>query len=166
MIQLVRKLAEAHPHLKFVAGTSFYWSPETSEVFYDSKKVITPNGSWSLLHETSHALLGHTSYKADVELLHLEVAAWSHAVATSNAYGVTIDNEYVQDCLDTYRDWLYRRSLCPDCGTQCLQADESNHYRCFNCHARWHVSPSRFCRAYRRAQHKSAATVFALRTKL
>ncbi len=159
---LVETLTEAHPHLKFVAAVSFYWCPETSEVFYDTTRSEEVSSSWSLLHETSHALLGHTSYKADVELLHLEVAAWNHAIAIGYDYGITIDDDYVQDCLDTYRDWLYRRSLCPGCGSQCLQDDESSHYRCFNCHTRWHVSPSRFCRAYRRAQHKSSAAVFAL----
>lgn len=162
MTELVAQLAEAHPQLRFIAAESFYWCPETAEVYYDKKHVHEVSGSWSLLHETSHALLEHDSYKADIELLHLEVAAWSHAVSTSQQYGFTIEDDYVQDCLDTYRDWLYRRSLCPGCGTQCLQADASNHYRCFNCHTRWHVSPSRFCRAYRRAQHKKTATVFAL----
>ena len=162
MLDLVARLRTAHPDLKFIAAESFYWCPETTEVFYDQSRAHEIASSWSLLHETSHALLGHTLYKADVELLHLEVAAWSHAVSIAHQYGVKIEDEYVQDCLDTYRDWLYRRSVCPGCGTQCLQIDDSNHYCCFNCHARWHVSPSRFCRAYRRAQHKKSAPVFAL----
>jgi hypothetical protein len=162
MLDLVKKLAQNHPHLKFVAAESFYWCPETSEVFYDQNRADDTTGSWSLLHETSHALLGHNSYEADIELLRLEVAAWDNAVKLSPVHGITIDNNYIQDCLDTYRDWLYRRSLCPGCGTQCLQSDETTHYRCFNCHTRWHVSPSRFCRAYRRAEHKAAAPVFAL----
>jgi hypothetical protein len=162
MSDLVRRLEVAHPALKFVAATSFYWCPETSEIFYDKSKMAESPGQWSLLHETSHALLGHSAYSADIELLHLEVAAWNHAHTVAKEYDMVIDDEYVQDCLDTYRDWLYRRSVCPGCGTQCLQADASSHYRCFNCHTRWHVSPSRFCRAYRRAQHKQTAAVFAL----
>lgn len=163
MLELVAKLSQDNPHLKFIAAASFYWCPETSEVYYDTTKADETTSSWSLLHETSHALLGHTSYKADVELLHLEVAAWTHALCIAKSYQIDINNDYVQDCLDTYRDWLYRRSLCPGCGTQCLQADESNHYRCFNCHTRWHVSPSRFCRAYRRSQSKVSSPVFALK---
>ncbi len=162
MNDLVSTLAATYPKLKFVAAESFYWCPETSEVFYDQNRGEDATAGWSLLHETSHALLGHSSYEADIELLHLEVAAWSHAVKIASMYGVAIDNDYIQDCLDTYRDWLYRRSVCPGCGTQCLQADETSHYRCYNCHTRWHVSPSRFCRAYRRAEHKASAPVFAL----
>lgn len=165
MRTLVKKLAADHPHLKFVAASSFYWCPETSEVYYDISKARQPSAKWSLLHETSHALLGHSSYKADLELLQLEVAAWEHALELADDHGITIDPEYVQDCLDTYRDWLYRRSLCPGCGSQCLQADATSHYRCHNCHTRWHVSPSRFCRPYRRAQaHRTAPqTAFALK---
>lgn len=156
MDTLLEQLARTHNQLSFRAGTAFYWSPETSEIFYksggtDSPDPSPPTDSWSLLHETSHALLGHKRYQADLELLHLEVEAWRHAQSLGKRYGIVIDDDYIQDCLDTYRDWLYRRSLCPSCGTQCLQADHSSHYTCFNCHARWHVSPSRFCRPYRRS---------------
>lgn len=167
MHTLVKQLAEAYLHLTFREGASFYWSPETSEVFYVHRAKPKQHDSWSLLHETSHALLQHTSYKADLELLHLEVAAWQHAVELAKNYSIVIDDEYVQDCLDTYRDWLYRRSLCPACGNQCLQSDQTSHYSCFNCHTRWHVSPSRFCRPYRRSQNApKSPTVFALQTRL
>lgn len=164
MRTLVKKLAVAHPHLTFVPATSFYWCPETSEVFYDDTKFDQVSSIWSLLHETSHGLLGHTTYKADLELLHLEVEAWHHALSLAQQHEIEIDGDYVQDCLDTYRDWLYRRSLCPGCGAQCIQIDSTNFYKCFNCHTRWHVSPSRFCRPYRRSQtakQTQAAIVFA-----
>lgn len=162
---LVEKLAADFPQLTFVPGTSFYWCPESKEVYYDAYKEYQDAAAWSLLHETSHALLAHTSYKADLELLQLEVAAWGHAVKIAADYKITIDTDYIQDCLDTYRDWLYRRSLCPGCGAQCIQMDASSYYRCFNCHTKWHVSPSRFCRPYRRAQTKQRefSTAFALR---
>ncbi len=165
MHQLLEKLAASYPELSFVAASSFYWCPETKEVYYDAFKEYQETSDWSLLHETSHALLGHTSYKADLELLQLEVSAWNHARTLAKQYGVAIDQDYIQDCLDTYRDWLYRRSLCPGCGAQCIQLDQSSYYRCFNCHTRWHVSPSRFCRPYRRAQAKRReySTAFALR---
>lgn len=161
MRTLVKQLETVYPHLNFVASSSFYWCPETSEVFYDDTKHDQPSSIWSLLHETSHGLLEHTTYKADLELLQLEVAAWDHALKLAQNLKIPVDGEYVQDCLDTYRDWLYRRSLCPGCGAQCLQNDKSNFYRCFNCHMHWHVSPSRFCRSYRRAQTKQQVAIFA-----
>lgn len=164
MRTLVKKLALMYPEFSFVAADSFYWCPETSEIFYDDTKHDQISSIWSLLHETSHGLLKHTTYKADLELLHLEVAAWHHALTLAKDHAINIDSEYVQDCLDTYRDWLYRRSLCPGCGAQCIQIDSSNFYRCFNCHTHWHVSPSRFCRPYRRSQTAkplSSSAVFA-----
>ena len=96
MRTLVTKLAAAHPHLSFVASDSFYWCPETSEVFYDDSKHGQPSGIWSLLHEASHGLLGHTTYKADLELLHLEVEAWHHALDMAKKHGFSIDGEYGQ----------------------------------------------------------------------
>lgn len=104
---------------------------------------------WSLLHETGHALLDHTSYKADFELLRLEVEAWERAKLLAADLDVAIDEDHIQDCLDTYRDWLFKRSICPQCNTKCLQQGDFVHYRCFNCHTVWRVSSSRFCRAYR-----------------
>jgi len=111
------------------------------------------NALWSLLHETGHALLGHTTYKADFELLQLEVAAWEKAKEIAKVLEITINNDHIEDCLDTYRDWLHKRSVCPNCTTQCLQQDDLSHYRCYNCHTKWKVSTNRFCRAYRSSKN-------------
>ena len=148
MDMLIKSLQAALPNLRFSPGTTFYWSPETNEVFYQPNDH-TPKHVWSLLHETGHALLEHTAYKADVELLRLEVAAWERAKELAKSLEIKIDEDHIQDCLDTYRDWLYRRSICPTCTTKCLQQADMAHYRCFNCHTTWGVTPSRFCRAYR-----------------
>lgn len=180
MEALISRLKALYPQLRFAAGKSFSWSPETNEIFYpenliagssqrsaDSKKAnrqrLSANGQeplWALLHETGHALLGHTTYQADYELIRLEVAAWEKAKELAiqlNSYfqepSLEIDEEHVQDCLDTYRDWLYKRSICPECGTKCLQQDDYVHYRCHNCHTTWRVTPARFARAYRRSKN-------------
>ena len=164
-MQLIKRLETDYPELRFVAGQQFCWSPETNEIFY-VEELRTKNEEryhWSLLHETGHALLGHKGYQADYELLRLEVAAWEKARAMAPAYGVTIDDDHIQDCLDTYRDWLYKRSICPNCSTKCLQQSDFVHYRCFNCHTTWKVTASRFCRAYRRQKDvPQAAAVFQL----
>lgn len=148
MQSLITKLQTAHPDLIFTAGKQFCWSPETMEIFY-REGASGPAAKWSLLHETGHALLGHQTYKADFELLRLEVDAWERARELARDFGIQIDEDHIQDCLDTYRDWLYKRSICPTCSTKCLQQDDFIHYRCFNCHAVWKVSANRFCRAYR-----------------
>ncbi|HEY5152831.1 MAG TPA: ImmA/IrrE family metallo-endopeptidase [Candidatus Saccharimonadales bacterium] len=149
MDKLIARLRAEFPDLHFTPGSQFYWSPETTEIFYKAR-TRDQHAVWSLLHETGHALLGHRGYKADFELLKLEVAAWEHARKLALSLKLAIDEDHIQDCLDTYRDWLYKRSICPNCTTKSLQQGDFVHYRCFNCHAIWRVTASRFCRAYRR----------------
>jgi hypothetical protein len=154
MQKFISKLQAEFPQLRFTAAKQFYWSPESSEIFYNAR-ARGQQATWSLLHETGHALLGHASYKADFELVRLEVAAWERAQQLAEHLDLIIDENHIQDCLDTYRDWLYKRSICPTCTTKCLQQGDFVHYRCFNCHTTWRVTASRFCRAYRR--HKDVA---------
>ena len=148
MQQLIPRLQAHYPQLKFVAGKQFSWSPETAEIFY-SQGAEGQQARWSLYHETGHALLDHKTYQADFELLRLEIAAWDKARQLAAAFDEVIDEDHIQDCLDTYRDWLYKRSICPNCHTKCLQQGDYQHYRCFNCHTVWRVSANRFCRVYR-----------------
>lgn len=152
MQKLITEIQGEFPHLQFTPSKLFYWSPDTSEIFYNSR-ARGQQAMWSLLHETGHALLGHTSYKADFELVRLEVAAWERAELLAQHLGLCIDGEHIQDCLDTYREWLYKRSICPNCSTKSLQQGDFVHYRCFNCHTTWRVTASRFCRAYRRQKN-------------
>jgi hypothetical protein len=158
MDKLLVQLQKDHPQLSFVAGKAFYWSPANRQVVYKTN-AEGPTAVFSLLHEVGHALLDHKRYRLDFELLELEVAAWERAKLLGVDYDTTIDEDHIQDCLDTYRDWLYRRSICPSCTTKALQQDDEPVYSCFNCHATWRVAPSRFCRPYR--QTKTQAAVFA-----
>lgn len=148
MVELLDQLRQKYPQLKFTAGQKFYWSPETSEIYYVSG-ARGQKARWSLLHETGHALLGHSSYEADFELVRLEVAAWQKAKQLAAEFDIKIDENHIEDCLDTYRDWLYRRSICPNCSTKSFQQSDFVHYRCFNCHTIWRVSANRFSRSYR-----------------
>jgi len=147
---LLDKLQKHYPALSFEPGAQFIWSPDKNKVIY---KQISDNTDemavWSLLHEVGHALLEHNTYESDFELLNLEVAAWEKAQTIAKDYGHKIDENHVQDCLDTYRDWLYQRSTCPTCTSCSLQTD-SKTYTCFNCDTAWHVSKSRMCRPYRK----------------
>lgn len=148
MQPLIAKLRSEYPGLKYRSAPQFSWSPETGEIFY-KKGASDVTSQWSLLHETGHALLGHKNYTADFELLRLEVDAWEKARSVGEELDIKIDDDHIQDCLDTYRDWLHKRSICPNCSTQSLQQGESANYRCHNCHTSWKVSTNRFCRAYR-----------------
>ena len=107
------------------------------------------HGVWALLHEIAHAQLEHKKYGTDFSLLKLETQAWSLAKQISIRYNVTIDEDYVQDCLDTYRDWLHKRAKCPTCGVVSLQRKDLI-YQCFNCSTNWQVPRSPLCQVSRR----------------
>lgn len=146
MEKFIKVLNRDFPAITFVAGKTASWSPATQCITYSPGPSQT--ATWSLLHELGHALLGHASYASDVELLQKEVAAWEKAIEVAKGYGVAIDEEHLQACLDTYRDWLHKRSACPSCGQHGLQASQSL-YNCLNCQNTWKVSSARFCRPYR-----------------
>lgn len=147
MEQLVDKLQKLLPDVTFQANNSFHWSPAKQTISFIPEDGDTNN--WALLHEAAHALLEHDNYNSDYELLHLEVAAWDEAKELGRRYKITIDENHIQDCLDTYRDWLHQRSTCPSCGSVSFQSSASE-YRCHNCYTVWQVTNSRFCRPYRR----------------
>ena len=149
MATLLAKLEAAYPRLQFVPGATFSWSPKTGEVIYKQAGDGDKLARWSLLHEVGHAMLRHADYRFDFELLELEVQAWEKAERLAKRFREHIDPDHIQDCLDTYRDWLYQRSTCPTCTSCSLQTD-SRTYHCFNCGTVWHVSASRMCRPYRR----------------
>lgn len=144
---LLSELCNVLPDISFVQGDSFYWSPAEQKITYQSGDM-NKEWSWALMHEAGHASLGHNTYGTDIELLLLECAAWEEAKRLAKEFEIIIDEEHVQDCLDTYRDWLHRRSTCPKCGVVSLQEGPKS-YRCINCAATWQVSASRFCRPYR-----------------
>lgn len=152
MDELINKLKYIIPDIKFVPGDTFSWSPATTTISYTPSNTNTVH-MWSLLHESGHAKLGHTNYQSDIELLLMEVAAWEEARSLARQLGTTIDEDHVQNCLDTYRDWLHQRSTCPRCGTVSLQTSPKE-YRCHNCAMQWQVSTSRFCRPYRSSKIK------------
>ncbi len=147
MKQLLTKVKADYPNITFVKGAAFCWSPEDKRITY--KRLSKEVDAWSLLHELGHAILSHNTYQSDFELLKLEAAAWHAAEKLARHYDCLIDGDHIQDCLDTYRDWLHRRSTCPSCGARSLQKDTET-YQCFNCLCIWKVSASRFCRPYRR----------------
>ncbi len=146
---LVKTLQNTYPDVAFHPADTFYWAPEKLTVFYNPQSS-QKHAHWSLLHELAHALLGHTDYTTDLQLVLIEMEAWEYAKSLEQKHSSEdfIDDEHVQDCLDTYRDWLHARSSCPRCDQVGLQQDRST-YRCINCQQTWHISGARFKRPYR-----------------
>jgi hypothetical protein len=148
MKDLLSKLIADFPKISFKLGENFSWSPKDQTVFYTSPISDSKTANWSLLHELGHATLDHNTYSTDIELVKLECDAWEKAKIIGKKYDYEIDEDHIQDCIDTYRDWLHQRSACPNCASHSIQQD-SKTYRCFNCGQIWGVTSSRFCRPYR-----------------
>lgn len=153
MHNVLAKLKKSYPNINFEEGETFCWSPKTKKVVFKTTDNSDDIAIWSLLHEVGHALLDHADYDSDFDLLQLEIAAWQKAEGLAIDQNRTINGEHIEDCLDTYRDWLHKRSLCPNCKNSSLQKD-SKTYQCFNCSTIWHVSTSRMCRPYRLVKHE------------
>jgi hypothetical protein len=136
---LVAKLQLDYPSYRFKDGEEFRWSPQEKIIFYDAGVDDTA----SLLHELSHALLGHATYQRDVELIAIERAAWEYAARVlSEKYEVTITVDTIEDALDTYRDWLHARSVCPSCKATGMQVKDHT-YRCIACFTQWRVNDAK-----------------------
>lgn len=127
--------------ISFCQGDGFYWEPKSTTVFYNTTERSAPQ---LLLHELGHALLGHDNYGKDIELLGIERAAWEQARQLSKQYSVPMSDDMVEASLDTYRDWLHARSLCPYCKDTGIQ-NAPKTYQCLSCHNTWSVNEARTC---------------------
>lgn len=135
---IVSSLATAFPEFIFLPGNENRWSPNNKTVHYDPSS----NPAY-LLHETAHGILGHSAYTRDIELLAIERDAWDYAKdSLANRFAVEIDEDTVADSIDTYRDWLHSRSLCPRCESTGVQQSSRN-YRCLSCGADWRVNEAK-----------------------
>jgi hypothetical protein len=144
----IARLSRDYPQFEFKAGSQEHWSPKTNTITFNPSEPFTLM-RYAVLHELAHALLGHSNYHSDFELLKLETNAWELASEVAQKYKININADHIQNCLDTYRDWLHRRSACPTCSTHVLQKDVHS-YQCFNCGTVWEVSSGRFVRPYRK----------------
>ncbi len=139
-----------YPLIEFEQSKANSYSSELKKIYYTQKNNFISSSS-SLLHELGHLTSGHKKYSSDIELLMMESEAWQTAKNLSKKYGIKISDDHIEDCLDSYRDWLHKRSTCPNCSQNGIQTDK-NTYSCLNCSQVWAVSNSRFCRTYRRSK--------------
>jgi hypothetical protein len=138
---LLTKLSADFPTITFQPSAEFFWSPSKAAVHFNDADPLRDN---LLLHELAHGVLGHQEYSRDVELIAMETAAWEKAQELAPTYDITIDENAVQDHLDTYRDWLHARSLCPKCDATGLQGT-THSYRCLACGHEWRANTAQLC---------------------
>lgn len=132
-------------HLTFSSGEVFSWNHNACAISYDSTDEHVTE---QLLHEFGHAQLNHAKYSRDIELLAMERDAWQQAVELSKELDIDIDQEVIDSHLDTYRDWLHARSLCPNCQATGIQT-ASYRYKCVACLNNWRVNDAKICQLRR-----------------
>ena len=140
--ELLSRLEADYPNITFVVGDDFKWSESRYELTVGE---LLDGHQLYLLHELAHALLHHADYRLDIELLAQERQAWDYVRSIlAPRYGLTQDEELIEDALDTYRQWMHTRSLCPTCNLTGLQTKTST-YVCGNCRCSWRPNDARQC---------------------
>lgn len=116
------------PELRLRDGVKFLFRPPRTVHYV----VNEPNAELLLLHEIGHALCGHREFATDIERLRCEREAWTQARKLCARYGVEYDEEVVEGELDSYREWLDKKSRCPGCGLTRFQTPDGV-YHCPKC---------------------------------
>lgn len=125
---LLDKLETDYPEFVFRRGKKFAFRFPRTITFGPPE----PFDELLLLHEVAHGLLGHQGYNEDLERIKMENAAWEKAKELAIRYEVEVDENLIQDELDTYRDWLHKKSQCPRCGLTRFQTPDTK-YHCPRC---------------------------------
>ena len=132
-------------HLTITPGEVFCWNHTACAITYDASAQYAEA---QLLHEFGHALLNHKQYLRDIGLLAMERAAWDQAITLAHEFNVQIHEGCIEEVLDTYRDWLHARALCPHCAAPGVQT-KRHHYPCLACLHTWRVNDARTCQLRR-----------------
>jgi len=139
---LVKQLVNDFPDIHFQEDVIFKWSAAERTIYYSSEEE---HAKVYLLHEVAHAHLKHTDYLQDIELLQKEQEAWQYAKGVlEKTYAVPILDVQIQEALDSYRDWLHARSICPKCHSISLQ-NKDDTYECHLCGSNWRANSARVC---------------------
>jgi hypothetical protein len=138
---VLKKLITSHPQFTFIEGDNFLWSSFDNTIYYDRS---AKDKSVYLLHEISHALLGHSNYDRDIELVSMERQAWDYTLKLAPKYNLVVPESIIQSTLDSYRNWMHERSTCPECESSGLQINK-NSYMCPCCNHAWRVNEAKNC---------------------
>lgn len=124
----LNQLKRDFPEYKFIDGKKFTFRPPKTIILGPPE----PFSELLALHEISHAILKHRAFRMDVERLKMESRAWDKARELATRYGIEVNEDLIQDELDTYRDWLHAKSKCKRCGLTCYQTPDGA-YHCPRC---------------------------------
>ena len=126
--EFFEKLKGDFPEFRFIEGAKFAFRPPKTIVL----GPLEPFSELLALHEVSHAILKHKTFRMDVERLRMESTAWEKARELALQYDIEVNEDLIQDELDTYRDWLHTKSKCKKCGLTRYQTPDGA-YHCPRC---------------------------------
>jgi hypothetical protein len=108
------------PEFRFISGKRFSFRPPKTIVVGPDES----NDSLLLLHELGHALSGHRDFDTSVRRVKMEREAWDKAHELCPKYGIEYNEDLIEGELDTYRDWLHKKTSCPKCGLTMFQTPD------------------------------------------
>ncbi len=129
--KFVTQLSKDFPDFHFTYGKRFAFRPPKTIVVGPDEGEATP---LLVFHELGHALSGKYSYNLGIERLKIEAMAWQEGKKTYDSCLASgkypglppWDEDFVEDSLDTYRNWLHTKSKCRKCGLTMLQKPDKS----------------------------------------
>jgi hypothetical protein len=133
------EIIASYPEQKFLPAGYFAYDASDDVINYDPVMLKTIDGKLALLHEICHAVLGHFHYRFDFELFAMEMDAWNLTRKLASKHQLSINEAYINECMESYQEWLTKRGTCPKCDEFNMQS-VPNQFKCYRCHTRWKVS--------------------------
>jgi len=131
------ELTAEFPRFSWRLGSRFKY--HAGSIFIDKNSIVQmPYFALLTLHELGHALCHHAHYNTDIERLRIEAEAWQRAKLEISRhpnwqkFGISYDETFAEDQLDSYRDWLHQKSKCKNCGLTKFQTSDGK-YHCPTC---------------------------------
>ena len=137
--ELLDRLQKDYPELTFLPGRRFLYHPPATIYYIPYSRDLQnyyQRPDLLLLHELGHKIIKHNDYQSDVELLRIESEAWAAAAKLCQKYHINYDEDFAEERIDSYRDWLHYNSSCPNCGLNGYQ-DKLGQYHCPLCGHKW-----------------------------
>ena len=86
--KLLEQVETDYPEYRFVLGKKFAFRPSRTIVV----EPESSNFEMLLLHELSHAILGHYSFDVDIERIKMESNAWEKAKELAKNYNIEMQS--------------------------------------------------------------------------
>ena len=143
------EIIAAYSQHTFLPAAHFSYDAADEVINYFPQALKTNSGKIALLHEISHCELGHFHYVSDLQLYAMEIDAWLLTRKLAKKFNIPVEEDYIDECIESYNQWIEKRGTCPRCSTFCAQKTEVE-FECYNCLTCWRVSADPQVRTQRR----------------